>query len=63
MTTYLKQVCQLTIENEQGAEIAEWVLWSGGLASVAGALYAIVATTLPSTVLSIMASISGFGGS
>ena len=47
--------------NERGAEIAEWVLWVGGIALLAGAIYLAVAGQLPGAVGNIMSGISGAG--
>ena len=40
--------------NERGAEIVEWVLWVGGIALLAGVIYATVSTALSSKVNTIM---------
>jgi hypothetical protein len=32
----------LKINNEEGAEVVEWVLWVGGIAVLAGAIYTVV---------------------
>ena len=47
--------------NERGAEVAEWVLWAGGLALLAGAVYLAVAGQLPGAVGNVMSGISGSG--
>ena len=47
--------------NERGAEVAEWVLWAGGIAILAGAIYLAVAGQLPGAVSNIMGSIGSSG--
>jgi hypothetical protein len=49
------------IGNERGAEIAEWVLWVGGIALLAGAVYLAVAGQLPGAVGNVMSGISSSG--
>ena len=60
--TYLKRVRRWTVENEQGAEIAEWVIWTGGLAITAGALYTAIAMALPSAMQNIVGSLQTLTG-
>ena len=59
MTTYLEMVLLklLAIDNEQGAEIVEWVIWVGGIAILAGVIYNTVNTALRAKVNSIINSI------
>lgn len=47
--------------NERGAEIAEWVLWAGGIALLAGGVYLAVAGQLPGAVGNVMSGISSSG--
>jgi hypothetical protein len=49
------------LDNQTGAEVAEWVLWAGGLAMLAGAIYLVVAAGLPNAVGNVMSGISGSG--
>jgi hypothetical protein len=42
------------ISNEDGAEIVEWVLWVGGVALLAGVLYATLSTSLNAAVLNFI---------
>jgi hypothetical protein len=41
------------VENQQGSEIVEWVLWIGGLAMVAIAIYGSIAAGLTTMVAGI----------
>jgi len=50
------------IGNEQGAEIVEWVLWVGGIAVLASAMYTVLSgalTTVATNIIAGMGSISG----
>ena len=49
------------VTNERGAEVAEWVLWAGGLALLAGGIYLVVAGGLPTAVANVMSGISSSG--
>ena len=62
MRAYLQAVAQ-HIDNQKGAEIAEWVLWMGGLALLAGALYASLSTALISKAVSIITGITAVSSS
>jgi hypothetical protein len=47
--------------NERGAEIAEWVLWAGALAALAGVIYFAVSGQLPGAIGNVMNGISSSG--
>jgi hypothetical protein len=51
-----RQVC-----GEQGAEIVEWVLWVGGIAILAGAMYTVLAGSLSTAVVNLLANIGVTG--
>jgi hypothetical protein len=53
----------LKINNEEGAEVVEWVLWVGGIAVLAGAIYAVVNNSLSTKTTDIMNSIAPVTGS
>ena len=59
MTTRLAMALQTVIDahNEQGAEVVEWVLWVGGIAVLAGAMYSIVGTALSAKFVDVGTSI------
>ena len=57
---YLERVRQ-QIYGEQGAEIVEWVLWVGGIAILAGAMYTVVSGAVTNLVTSIMGSMGVTG--
>ena len=46
------------VNNEQGAEVVEWVLWVGGIAVLAGVIYAVVSSGLSTKTNEIMNSIA-----
>ena len=61
MRTYFERLRQNT-NNERGAEIVEWVLWVGGIALLAGAMYTLLSgelTNLATTIITGMSPISG----
>src|SRR2546421_318271 len=60
MFTYLKTLRQ-HISNERGAEIAEWVIWVGGVAILAGVVFSAVSGSLSGAVTNILGSIAMFG--
>ena len=49
--------------DEAGAEVVEWVLWVGGLAMLAAALYGIVSGTLTNTIGNIIGGVTGISSS
>jgi hypothetical protein len=42
------------VDNEKGAEVVEWVLWVGGIAVLAGVIYAVVNSSLQAKTSDIM---------
>ena len=61
MRTSIERLWQST-NNERGAEIVEWVLWVGGIALLAGAMYTVLSgalSTLATNIISGMNPISG----
>jgi hypothetical protein len=61
MMTFFEAV-QQQVSGEQGAEIVEWVLWVGGIAILAGTLYAVVSgalSNLTTNIISAMGAITG----
>ena len=57
------QAVKLLIDNEEGAEIVEWVLWVGGIAILAGVLYLTVSGSLQNTISTIVGGISPISSS
>jgi Flp pilus assembly pilin Flp len=53
----------LKINNEEGAEVVEWVLWVGGIAVLAGVIYGVVSGALSTKTTDIMNSIAPVTGS
>ena len=47
----------LRIHNEKGAEVVEWVIWTGGILVLAGVLYSIMSSTFTAKASAIMNSI------
>ena len=61
MRTYIERLRQNT-NDERGAEIVEWVLWVGGIALLAGAMYTLLSgqlTSLATTIINGMGPVSG----
>ena len=60
MKTYAEMVLlrALKINNQEGAEVVEWVLWVGGIAVLAGAIYTVVSGALSTKTNDIMNTIS-----
>jgi Flp pilus assembly pilin Flp len=58
MQTYLN-ILRQRMQNEQGAEIVEWVLWVGGIALLAGVLFTTVSGALNTTISNIVTNIKG----
>jgi Flp pilus assembly pilin Flp len=65
MKTYLEMTLLklLKVNNEKGAEVVEWVLWVGGIAVLAGAIYAVVNNSLSAKTTAIMNTIAPVTGS
>ena len=65
MKTYVEMTLLklLNVNNEKGAEVVEWVLWVGGIAVLAGAIYAVVNTALSTKTTDIMNTIAPVTGS
>jgi len=53
----------LKINNEEGAEVVEWVLWVGGIAVLAGVIYTAVSGSLSNKTNTIMNTIAPVTGS
>ena len=51
------------VDDEKGAEIVEWVMWVGGIAVLAGAMYLIVSTKLTSTIQNIIGGLGPLSSS
>src|SRR5262249_29403111 len=62
MVQYLRTLGQ-QVNNEKGAEIVEWVLWVGGIAILAGALYVVVSVALTNTVNTVVGGITSISSS
>jgi hypothetical protein len=61
MRTYIERLRQGTT-NERGAEIVEWVLWVGGIALLASAMFTLLSgqlTNLATTIITGMSPVSG----
>jgi hypothetical protein len=60
MKSYLEMLALkvFRVNNEQGAEVVEWVLWVGGIAALAGVIYGVVSSTLSAKTNSIMNTIN-----
>ena len=60
MKTYAEMLLlkALKVNNEEGAEVVEWVLWVGGIAVLAGAIYTVVSGALSSKTNDIMNTIA-----
>ena len=61
MRGYIERLRQDT-NNERGAEIVEWVLWVGGIALLAGAMFTLLSgqlTNLATTIITGMSPVSG----
>ena len=61
MRAYIERLRQDT-NNERGAEIVEWVLWVGGIALLAGAMFTLLSgqlTNLATTIITGMSPVSG----
>ena len=65
MKTYAEMVLlkALKINNEEGAEVVEWVLWVGGIAVLAGVIYTAVSGSLGNKTNDIMNTINPVTGS
>ena len=65
MKTYLEMTLLklLDVNNEKGAEVVEWVLWVGGIAVLAGAIYTVVSGALSTKTSDIMNTIAPVTGS
>ena len=63
MAKCLVEMLQQRVNNEKGAEIVEWVLWVGGIAILAGALYLAVSGALQNTVNSVLNGITPISSS
>ena len=63
MAKYLVEMLQQRVNNEKGAEIVEWVLWVGGIAILAGALYLAVSGALTNTVNTVLNGINPISSS
>ena len=63
MKTYVEMslLKLLKVNNEKGAEVVEWVLWVGGIAVLAGVIYAAVHTALQGRVSTIMNQVAPVG--
>ena len=62
MVGYLRTVVR-HVDNQTGAEIAEWVLWVGGIALIAGTIYSLVSTQLGNTAVNIISGLTVPSGS
>jgi hypothetical protein len=60
MKTYLEMALLnwLNVNNEEGAEVVEWVLWVGGIALLAGVIYTVISGALSSKANDIIQGIS-----
>jgi hypothetical protein len=60
MKTYIEMTLLniLAVNNEQGAEVVEWVLWVGGIAALAGVIYTVVSGALSGKTNDIMNTIT-----
>jgi len=61
MRTYIERLRQST-NDERGAEIVEWVLWVGGIALLASAMFTLLSgqlTNLATTIITGMSPVSG----
>ena len=65
MKTYAEMLLlkALKINNEEGAEVVEWVLWVGGIAILAGTLYAVVSGALSNLATNIISGMGAITGS
>jgi hypothetical protein len=62
MMEYLQAVVR-HVRDQRGAEIAEWVLWVGGVALLAGVIYTVLSGQLNSTASNILSNLSISSGS
>jgi len=60
MTTYVEML-RRRINNEKGAEIVEWILWVGGIAVLAGSLFALFSGSFTTLATNIMGSVGAVG--
>ena len=63
MNTYVKAVALkvFRVDNEKGAEVVEWVLWVGGIAVLAGVIYATVNSSMQGKVSAVMNLVAPIG--
>jgi hypothetical protein len=58
--TQLEKVRQ-QVTGESGAEIVEWILWVGGIAVLAGSLFALFSGSFTTLATNIMGSVGAVG--
>ena len=60
MKTYAEMMLLklLKVNNEEGAEVVEWVLWVGGIAILAGVVYGVISSALSAKASEIINNIS-----
>ena len=62
MVQYFQRLRQ-QLDDEKGAEIVEWVMWVGGIALLAGAMYLAVSTALNGTIQNVIGTIGPLSSS